>query len=187
MAPWAGHHLVHAGMKDTVDIIVHALNVDGHTTPQKPSQPLTNSILLDLYLCAKHDKQHRSIPTRLVQLLHALGYVDCTTCEKKWLKAATDIHGMCVSKKARLPKGVSKAEYLARVRADCFQPGAIPTVCDQAVHTPTCAQHAAKVILPPPVLWLIAVYDLRCMAGLRKHNISTRCSVHGWSSRIIKY
>ena len=41
MAPWAGHHLTHAGIRDTVDGIVHALNVDGHATLQEPSEPLT--------------------------------------------------------------------------------------------------------------------------------------------------
>jgi len=151
MPPWAGHHLIHAGIKDTVDGIVHALNVDGHTTPQEPSEPLTNSILLDLYLCAKHDKEHRSIPTRLVGLLHALGYVNSPTSdsEKKWLKAATDIHSKCVSKKKRLPQGVSKGGYLARARTDCSQPGAIPAVCDRSCVT-VCEdqqQQGAEVIL----------------------------------------
>ena len=78
-------------------------------------------MLLDLYRCALASKD--SVGPRLVALLHGLGYIDVADrfAERRWVCAAKRTYDMCVTKNAKLPKGVKKFEFLARVRADCSQ------------------------------------------------------------------
>ena len=121
MPPFAGALLAAVHLKDTVDAMMGVLDAGESVNVQDVSTPLTNGVLLDLYRCALASKE--SVGPRLVALLHGLGYIAVADrlAERKWVCAAKRTYDMCVTKKAKFPKGVKKFEFLARVRADCSQ------------------------------------------------------------------
>ena len=121
MPPFAGALLAAVHLKDTVDAMMGVLDAGESVNVQDVLTPLTNGVLLDLYRCALAGNE--SVGPRLVALLHSLGYIAVADrlAERKWVCAAKRTYDMCVTKKAKFPKGVKMFEFLACVRADCSQ------------------------------------------------------------------
>jgi hypothetical protein len=111
--------LLQASLHDTVRVLSDALNAE--LTPPEccPSPPLTNGILLDLYRTSKKDPDRTvSVPQRLVELLHYLGYIPAVgaAAEKKWYRAGSSMFDALVTKNLSKFGGVPKRQYLEQVR-----------------------------------------------------------------------
>ena len=123
-----GSHLLKANLVDIVHDLSEALNAKLEVPRCLPSSPFTNGLLLDLFRTSKTDRVREvSVPRRLVELLHGLGYIPSadSDAEKKWLRAASSMFDSLVTKNLKKFAGVSKQVYLDRVR-EC---GTIFDVC----------------------------------------------------------
>lgn len=112
-------HLLKANLHDVVCALSNALNAELGVPDCPPSPPLTNGILLDLFRTSKADQDRAvSLPQRLVELLHCLGYIPAVglTAEKKWFRASSSMYEALVVKNLRKFGGVSKRVYLDTVR-----------------------------------------------------------------------
>jgi hypothetical protein len=138
MAPSRGECLAELGLQSTVDAMVITLNDGDAITAQDAPHSLTNGVLLDLFRCAKSDTQLvGGLMVRLVALLKGLGFIQTSNvdAQKKWGKAATLLYAQIVSKEKKLPRGVNKQDYLARVLNDAEPVYSIPA-CDTVASDP---------------------------------------------------
>ena len=115
MAPWAGTFLAKVHLKDIVLSMMDVLNSEGSLIAQDVATPLTNAVLLDLYMCAL--SSNKSTPGTLVSLLAGLGYISDTSpsTASTWYTAGKKLHSQCVSKRVKMPKGVKKDQLLSRL------------------------------------------------------------------------
>ena len=129
MAPSSGRYLAQADLLGTVEHMQRDLDGGIQPTVMKPTVPLTNGMLLDLYRLAKLAK---SAGRRIVELLQSLGYEATTTCpkdrEKMWCRHGGKLIQMS---QKNLQKG-KLAKHLAMVRNDCIQPDRMQSPVNRA-------------------------------------------------------